>query len=115
MPIVVEVDAQVKEELKKCGVLHLTFDNWTSVNNVNFIAICAHFINEQFDEMCDRCIILEPYNVSHSAEDMREQLLELLKKFGLQELSGTVLGDSEGLVEPFDHMNTNDDPAGKLL
>lgn len=66
-----DVDAAVKADIEKCGVPHMTFDNWTSCGNVNYIAVCAHYIDDQL-RMCDRCIVVKPYKASHSAEDMRE-------------------------------------------
>lgn len=65
--------------------------------------------------MCDRCIMVEPYEASHSAEDMREQLCKLLAEYGLVEMSGTVLGDGEGDVEPYPHMDSDDESVGKGL
>lgn len=114
MPIVDSIDKKVKEELMEVGVPSLTFDNWTSINNVNYIAICAHYINAQM-VMCDRCIVLEPYDVTHSAADMKQELVRLLDKYGLKAVSGTVVGDVEGDVEAFEGMLLDDDPPGKQL
>lgn len=41
--------------------------------------------------MVDRCIVLEKYDVGHSAVEMRAKLKELLQKYGLESCSATVM------------------------
>jgi hypothetical protein len=54
------------QELKSSTSVNFAFDNWTSVANVNFIAISGHYINAAF-EMVDRCLVLEKHEGGHSA------------------------------------------------
>jgi hypothetical protein len=76
-------------------VPHLTFDNWTSLGNKNYIAVCAHYINQDF-KLVDRCIELNTYTASHSAEDMKRTIKDILQKHGINDGSATVLGNESG-------------------
>lgn len=80
------------------------------MNNANYIAICAHFIDRNM-KMADRCIILERYKATHSAADMKEVLMKLLGEYKLFEVTGTVLAlNEEGTVDPVAHFCSDADP-----
>lgn len=89
-----EVEDKVAAELKNAFSVNFAFDNWTSLANCNFIAISGHYITKEF-KMVDRCLVLEPYEVGHSAEEMQRKLEELLVKYNLGHCSATLI-DSTG-------------------
>lgn len=74
----------------------MTFDNWTSLGNVNYIAVCAHYITPKF-EMADRCIELSTYMATHSAADMKATIKSILDKHGFSAASGTTLEQEEAV------------------
>lgn len=78
------------QEVKSAFSVNFSFDNWTSVSNTNFIAISGHYITNQF-EMKDRCLVLEKYDTSHSAADMRAKLEQLLQQYNLVNCSATLI------------------------
>lgn len=76
-------------EVKEAKYINLSFDNWTSIANSNFIAVCGHFVNKNF-QLVDRCLVLEQYTATHSAEDMKKVIKGIIQKYGLQGGSGTL-------------------------
>ena len=73
----VTINNKVKEELQGAFSVNLAFDNWTSIANRNYIAITGHYITKDF-KMVDRCLVLEHYEVGHSADAIRGKLKSLL-------------------------------------
>jgi hypothetical protein len=63
----------VLQELQGGTNVNFTFDNWTSVANRNYIAITGHYITKEF-KMVDRCLVLEHYEVGHSAFAIKQKL-----------------------------------------
>ena len=73
----VAINNKVKEELQGAFSVNLAFDNWTSIANRNYIAITGYYITKDF-KMVDRCLVLEHYEVGHSADAIRGKLKSLL-------------------------------------
>ena len=61
------------QELQGGTSVNFTFDNWTSVANQNYIVITGHYITKEF-KMVDRCLVLEHYEVGHSAFAIKQKL-----------------------------------------
>ena len=60
--------------------------------------------------MVDRCIVLEPYEVSHSAADMKQKLQQLLVKYNLTHCSATILeGNNDEDQDPNMFVDDGDD------
>lgn len=45
--------------------------------------------------MAERCVALEEYTSTHSAEDMRKSLKHLINKYSLKMGSATIVGTEE--------------------
>lgn len=72
--------------------IHLSIDIWTSPNNYLFLAVCAHFVdnNEQ-----PRKALLALSNVSgHSGDNQWDALLPVLKDYGISHKIGAVIADN---------------------
>jgi hypothetical protein len=64
------------------GKLSFTLDGWTSKNQISFLGITVHWINENWklkNTVLDFCHIEGP----HSGENIASKLFETLKEFGL--------------------------------
>lgn len=88
-----KIDNKVKEELEAAYSVNLSFDNWTSLANRNYIAITGHYITRDF-QMVDRCLVLEHYDTGHSAIAIRDKVRSLLEKYGLAHCSATLVDSS---------------------
>lgn len=78
------------QELKGRTSANFTFDSWTYTANRNYIAIIGHYITKEF-RLVDRCLVLEHYEVGHSAIVIKQKLKQLLAKYELSHCSKTVV------------------------
>lgn len=118
MALVRSTEQRVQQEIRDADATpNLTFDNWTGLDNVNYIAVCAHFITKEF-KLADRCLVLEPYKVTHSASDMQNVLQGMVRKYGVGKATGTVVGDeveTEVPNEMFRDDDTSSDSDEELV
>ena len=73
--------------------IHLSFDLWTSPNNIAFLGVNAHFINKNFTSQ-NRLIGLRRQRGVHSGENIAANLEALLKSWGLSSQVGVFVTDN---------------------
>jgi hypothetical protein len=61
----------------------ITFDGWTAVVMVCYIAVTAHWINEDW-ELERSLLAFDQLRGSHSGENLADELYTLLKEYGLK-------------------------------
>lgn len=79
-----EIYDKVKQDIKDhAKYISITTDSWTSIKNENYIAVTCHFINNE----CDlKSYLLSCFknSESHSSENLKNDLLAVIKKWGLE-------------------------------
>ena len=86
---------KIKQDLhiNRLSQIHLSFDLWTSPNSVTLMAVVAHYVDKKFRNT-SRLIALRNLNGSHSGANMAELLIEIIKKFDIQDLFGYFVTDN---------------------
>lgn len=75
-----KVYLKIDEKLKFSSTICLVIDLWTNNSNIDFMACAAIITNPNFSKECF-VIGMTPMPGSHSAENIRKALLNLLKRF----------------------------------
>lgn len=88
-----EIRDRVKAELNAVTAVCLTTDGWTSVNTDSFIGVTAHFIDGS-SKLCSYLLGLIEYNERHTAENLRDMLLELTREWGINNKITAVTTDN---------------------
>jgi len=70
-----------------------TTDGWTSVSLHSFIAVTAHFISADW-KMRGLTISFQEMPASHTGENLSNRLLEVAKKFGIEEKISSFVSDN---------------------
>lgn len=86
--------AAVKQELQTTiSKIHISFDLWTSGNCLSLNGIVAHFINAKFES---KAILLATpeQSSSHAGLDIAEQVIRVIKDFGIQDKLGFFVLDN---------------------
>lgn len=68
----------------QCGTVSLTTDCWTSLNADSFITITAHFVNKSNWNMESIVLATSFIEVTHTAENLRSIIENILDEFGIQ-------------------------------
>jgi len=74
--------------------IHLSVDIWTSPNNYLFLAVCAHFIDDQED--LQKVLLSLRTVAGHSGEEQWDSLLPVLIDYGITRKIGAVTADNSG-------------------
>ena len=61
------VRERIESELKDVTQINMTTDNWTSLNNRNFLAITGHWISKEWN-LVERVLVITEYTETHHAE-----------------------------------------------
>jgi len=82
-----------QEEIKKQlhsskSRIHLSFDLWTSPNNIAFVGVVGHFMSSQY-KVETVMLGLRRLHGTHSGENIAEAILKVIRKY---ELSGNQIG-----------------------
>jgi hypothetical protein len=86
--------AKVKQELQdSVSKIHISFDLWTSGNCLSLNAIVAHFVNAEFKNQT--ILLATPEQTdSHAGTDIAEQVIFVIKGFGIQDRLGFFVLDN---------------------
>jgi hypothetical protein len=76
-----------QEDIKKqlhCSKsrIHLSFDLWTSPNNISFVGVVGHYMNSRYN--VETVLLgLRRLRGTHSGENIAEAVLKVIRKYGL--------------------------------
>jgi len=101
----------VSEQIKKTGAVCLTTDCWTSVNNTSFMAVTAHFLNEnmEFKSYCLDCTEFSDRLVTAIVSDNASYVIAGVRLTGYRHIScfahslNLVVQKSLKHIEPVTH------------
>jgi hypothetical protein len=75
---------QVRKILQSAlGIIHFTFDGWTSRQNNSFLDITGHFIDKNW-EHCTVFLGLSPFLNRHIGDAIAEEIAAILRFFGVK-------------------------------
>lgn len=89
---------EVKAEVSTAEYIALTTDTWTSRATESYIAITAHFIDNNFilqSYLLDCC----KFSENHTAENLRNQLLVLTKEWNIEKKICAVVTDNAANIK----------------
>ncbi|XP_050528032.1 E3 SUMO-protein ligase ZBED1-like [Daktulosphaira vitifoliae] len=66
----------LKKKVENANAVSLTTDGWTCINNRSYIAVTAHFINDE-GKMCSVCLGCEHFDQRHSSDNIAAHLKKL--------------------------------------
>lgn len=93
--------------LKDAHYITLTTDTWTSAATESFIAVTAHFINKNW-EMVSYLLDCSVINESHTAENLRESVIQIVKKYNIQsKVRAIVTDNAKNMLSAFQMEKTN--------
>lgn len=79
-----EIYDYVKNDIKKNAMyVSITTDSWTSVKNENYIAVTAHYIDEECD-LKSYLLSCFKYSESHTSINLKNELLRVVQEWGLE-------------------------------
>jgi len=99
------VKKAIERDLERCQTaLQETFENldsgvavsldaWTSPNQIAFLAVIAHYITESFDYQ-ETLLDFKEIQGSHTAENLSETVISILRSYGLESKLFTITGDN---------------------
>ena len=70
----------IKKKQEISGLLSFTVDAWTSKNQLPFLGICAHWIDDEWNlqsTTLDFCFLIG----SHSGDNLAKRFIDILKDF----------------------------------
>jgi hypothetical protein len=70
---------KVKATLDVATAVSLTAGGWTSVNNISFLAITAHFLEET--NVCSTLLVCVEFNEKHTAANIADMLYETAREW----------------------------------
>lgn len=72
--------------------IHLSFDMWTSSNSLAFVAVVAHYIDDNL-KLQTTLIGLRRVIGSHSGETVAEQVVQVIREYGFEKKLGYFVSD----------------------
>jgi hypothetical protein len=85
---------RVKTSLAQAkSVIHISFDLWTSGNNMAFLGVVAHYLDETFTAR-SLLIALRQLSGPHSGENQSFLLVEIIKEFRFEQRLGYFISDN---------------------
>ena len=89
---------KVKATLDVATAVCLTADGWTSVNNDSFLAITAHFLDEETN-MCSKLLGCVEFNEKHTAANLADKLHETAREWNIDyKIVGIVTDNAANIV-----------------
>lgn len=86
--------AILRKELQNSkSLIHLSFDGWTSPNNMGLIGVVAHYMASN-GEVKATLLGLRRLRGAHSGENMAEVVLEVLRDYGIESKIGYFVLDN---------------------
>ncbi|XP_061716872.1 E3 SUMO-protein ligase ZBED1-like [Cydia pomonella] len=83
-----------REQLSKAKAICVTTDAWTSTNADGYIAITAHFINEDTDQICTVMIGCIEYQERHTAANLQDFFTEKFREWDIDGYVGVIVSDN---------------------
>ena len=84
IPAMHEECKQMKEIIEKGNQFCVTTDFWTSINAVSYIAVTAHFLDENVN-ICSLLLECHPIDIFYNSENFASELLNIVEKWEIQE------------------------------
>ena len=81
--------------------IHLSFDMWTSGNNLALVAIVSHFINKDGNS-CTIPLAIRCIQGSHSSENTAQQIIAVIEDYGIASRLGYFVLDNADTNETCD-------------
>ncbi|KJZ68038.1 hypothetical protein HIM_12571 [Hirsutella minnesotensis 3608] len=75
--------------------IHLSVDGWSSPNRANFLAVCAHFVDENF-HLRKALLALPELRDGKGAETQFKVIVPVLEDYGIASRVGYLTGDNHG-------------------
>jgi hypothetical protein len=75
------------------SMIHISFDLWTSGNNLAFLGVVVHYLDETFTAR-SLLIALRQLSGPHSGENQSFLLVEIIKEFGFEQRLGYFICDN---------------------
>ena len=89
---------KVKATLDVATAVCLTADGWTSVNSNRFLAITAHFLDEETN-MCSKLLGCVEFNEKHTAANLADKLHETAREWKIYyKIVGIVKDNAANIV-----------------
>ncbi|MCM0158343.1 hypothetical protein [Candidatus Nardonella dryophthoridicola] len=92
-----KIRASIKEKVKRAYALCITTDSWTSINNENFIAITAHWLDDTDGTtltLCSHLLDCIVYSDRHTAVNLCEFLQQKFEEWEIQNKIIAVVSDN---------------------
>ena len=92
--VFLEGKAAVQKELDNARTaIHISFDLWTSPNQLSMIGVIAHFIDRNYLYQT-RLLALKNHRTSHSGENMSITIAKVIKAWGITDKIGVAMCDN---------------------
>ncbi|XP_049300633.1 E3 SUMO-protein ligase ZBED1-like [Anopheles funestus] len=83
----------VKSKLLIASTVSLTADCWTSINNDNFCAVTAHFINNKY-ELCSYLLECSDFSITHTGKNIADWITTVTNTFEISDKLFTLVTDN---------------------
>lgn len=84
---------KVQDKIKEAFAVCITTDGWTSLNNESFLAITAHWLNEN-TQLCSNLLGCVVFNQRHTAENLSNLLTQTFEEWNIQNKIVVVVSDN---------------------
>lgn len=88
----------VNTQLSKAKAVCITMDGWTSITNDGYIAITAHFIDQETDKLCTTMIGCVGFQERHTAVNLKEFLTAKFQEWNISGMVAVVVSDNEANI-----------------
>lgn len=88
-----KLSEELKSKLNAAIGIALTTDGWTSMNNQSFIAITAHYCNEE-SQLCSNLLGCFEYSERHTSANLADMLKSQCAKWGISDKIVAVVTDN---------------------
>lgn len=87
----------VVEQITKSSAVCLTTDCWTSVNNTSFMAVTAHFLNDNM-ELKSYCLDCTEFNDRHTGQNIGDRIMTIARAWDIDYKVTAVVSDNAANV-----------------
>ena len=90
-----EEKGRIKREIREDSLsnIHISFDLWTSTNQMAMMAIVAHYTNQSF-QVQTRLLALRRLYGTHSGENQAKLIIDVLKEYEITDKIGYFITDN---------------------
>ncbi|XP_053593384.1 E3 SUMO-protein ligase ZBED1-like [Microplitis demolitor] len=88
-----ELQSEARIKIKAAVALSLTTDGWTSSNNESYIAVTAHFIDDE-TKLCSILLTCEAFNDRHTSENLCDFLRNVMIDWDILHKVTAVVSDN---------------------